>query len=113
MILIYRLLAGITNHFSQAELWLVVWVVVLVGFSAWTFSKARTRKKSRFWVVRKGECPFCGHRLFATTGDYRRLYLLDTVSFESRYLCTGCDREKIAGLLSTLRGSRETDLGRS
>jgi hypothetical protein len=106
MILLYKTLEALANLFSHAGLWLVVWVAALVGFSVFILRMARAPKRSRPWVVRRGECPFCGNELFGTTREYQRLYLLETVSPESKYLCTGCDREKVSGLLSILGEGR-------
>ncbi len=106
MILLYKTLNALAALFSHAELWLVLWVVALVGFSVFIIRISRTPKKSRPWVVRKGECPFCGSGLFGTTREYQRLPLLETLAPESKYLCTRCDQEKVAGLLSTLEEER-------
>src|SRR5262245_58439623 len=103
MILLYKTLEALANIFSYAGLWLVVWVAILVGFSTFIFRMARTPKKPRPWVVRKGECPFCGSELFGTTREYQRLHLLEALSPESQYLCTNCDREKVIELLSKYR----------
>jgi hypothetical protein len=106
MTLLYMMLEALVNLLSHAGFWLVVWVVVLVGLSVCSFRKARLPKTSRRWVVRKGECPFCGNALFGTTRHYQRVYVLETLSPESQYLCTGCDQEKVAGLLSLLEDGR-------
>jgi len=104
MILLYKTLETLANMFGNAGLWLLVWILVLIGFALFIFSRmASTPKKPRPWVVRKGECPFCGSELFGTTRDYQRLYLLETLSPESKYLCINCDREKVADLLSKYR----------
>jgi hypothetical protein len=106
MILLYKTLEALANIFSYTGLWLVVWVAVLVGFSIFILRLTRTPKKPRPWVVRKGECPFCGNELFGTTREHQRLYLLETVSPESKYLCMSCDKEKVSGLLSILGEGR-------
>jgi hypothetical protein len=106
MILLYKTIEALASIFSDAGLWLVVWVVILVGLSAFLLRMARTPKKPRPWVVRKGECPFCRSELFGTTREYQRLYLLETVSPETKYLCMGCDKEKVSGLLSILGEGR-------
>lgn len=102
MILLYQTLEALAQIFSRAGLWLMLWVAILVGFSIFIFRMSRTPKKSRHWVVRKGVCPFCESELFGTTREYQRLYLLEVLSPESKYLCTSCDREKVSGLLSRL-----------
>ena len=84
----------------------MVWVAVLVAFSIFIIRISRTSKRPRLWAVRKGECPFCGADLFGTTPAYQRLLLLDMLTPESKYLCLRCDREKVAGLLSTLGEER-------
>ena len=106
MILLYKTLEALANIFSYTGLWLVIWVTVFVGFSTFIFRTSRAAKKPRPWVVRKGECPFCGNELFGTTREYQRLHLLETISPESKYLCTGCDREKVSELLSILGEGR-------
>src|SRR5207245_10567701 len=80
-----------------------VWMLVLMGSCLFVLRMARTPNKPRSCVVRKGECPVCGSELFGTTRDYQRLHLLETLSPESKYLCTNCDREKVADLLSKYR----------
>ena len=102
MIFLYTTLEALTS-LSHAGLWLLVCVLVFIGFALFAFRRASTPKKPRPWVVRKGECPFCGSELFGTTRDYQRLHLLETLSPESKYLCTNCDREKVADLLSKYR----------
>jgi len=103
MIFLYQILETLASICSSAGLWLLVWIGVLIGFSLFIFRTASTPKKPRPWVVRKGECPFCGSELFGTTRDYQRLHLLETLSPESKYLCTNCDREKVTDLLSKYR----------
>ena len=98
-----KTLETVVNMFSNAGLWLLVWILVLIGCSLFVLRMASTPKKPRPWVVRKDECPFCGGELFGTTRDYQRLYLLEALSPESKYLCTNCDREKVADLLSKYR----------
>ncbi len=102
MIFLYTTLETLAS-LSNAGLWLLVCLLAIVGFSLFLWHLARTPKKPRPWVVRKGECPFCGNELFGTTRDYQRLHLLETLSPESKYLCTNCDREKVADLLSKYR----------
>ena len=102
MILLYQTLEALANIFSHAGLWLMLWIAILVGFSVFIFRMSRTPKRSHAWVVRKGICPFCENELFGTTREYQRLYILETLSPESKYLCTSCDREKVSGLLSKL-----------
>ncbi len=106
MILFSKTLEALAALFSYAGLWLVLWVAVLVGFSVFIFRMSRTPKKPRPWVVRKGECPFCGSELFGMTREYQRLYLLETLAPESKYLCMSCDRNKVSGLLSKLGEGR-------
>lgn len=106
MILFYKTLEALTTLLSYAGLWLVVWVAILIGFSTFIFRMARTPKKPHPWVVRKGECPFCGSELFGTTREYQRLHLLETVSPDTKYLCISCDKEKVSGLLSILGEGR-------
>jgi hypothetical protein len=98
-----KTLETVANMFSNAGLWLLVWILVLIACSLFVLRMASTPKKPRPWVVRKGECPFCGNELFGTTRDYQRLHLLEALSPESKYLCTNCDREKVADLLSKYR----------
>lgn len=103
MLFLYTTLETLTN-LSNAGLWLLVCILVLLGFLLFRIWRmVSTPKKPRPWVVRKGECPFCGSELFGTTRDYQRLHLLETLSPESKYLCTNCDREKVANLLSKYR----------
>lgn len=102
MVLLSKTLEAFASFFSNTGLWLVLWVVALVGFSAFIWRMSRSAKAPRPWVVRKGACPFCNGELFGTTREYQRLYLLETLSPESKYLCTNCDREKVSGLLSRL-----------
>ena len=96
--MISKTLETVANMLSNAGLWLLV--LVLIGCSLFVLRIASTPKKPRPWMVRKGECPFCGSELFGTTRDYQRLHLLEALSPESKYLCTTCDREKVADLLS-------------
>ncbi len=106
MIFLYTVLESLAALFSSTGLWLVVWVAVLVGFSVFIFRISRTLQKPRPWIVRKGECPFCGSELFGTTRVYRRLHLVETLPPESKYLCLSCDKEKVSGLLSKLSEER-------
>lgn len=103
---LYQILETLASLFSQGEFWLVVCIVLLVGGSAYFFRGASTPKASDTWVVRRGQCPFCGNALFGTTRAYQLLDLLDTVSPESQYLCTHCDQEKVSELLSLLEDGR-------
>ncbi len=102
MRLLYSMLEALAILFSTIGLWLLVWIAVLMGFSMFILRVTRTAKKPRPWVVRKGECPFCGNELFGATREYQRLHLLEMLPPESKYLCTSCDREKVSGLLSKL-----------
>jgi hypothetical protein len=102
MILLQKTLETLAALFSHTGLWLAVWVAVLVGFSLFLFRISRHAHRPRPWVVRKGECPFCGNELFGTTREYQRSSLLATLAPESKYLCMDCDQEKVAGLLSRL-----------
>jgi hypothetical protein len=106
MMLLSQTLEVITSFFSHAGSWLAVWVAILIGVSAYIIRMASAPKTSRRWVVRKGECPFCGYVLFGITHDYQRLYSLGTVAPESQYLCTSCDKKKIVGMLSLLEDGR-------
>jgi hypothetical protein len=106
MLLIYNTLNILAALFSHTGLWFLVWVAVLVAFSIFIIRISRAAKQPRPWTVRKGECPFCGTDLLGTTQAYQRLLLLDTMTPESEYLCLRCDREKVAGLLSTLGEER-------
>ena len=101
--MMYKTLETVANMLSNAGLWLLVWILVLIACSLFVLRMASTPKKPRPWAVRKGECPFCGSELFGTTRDYQRLHLLEALSPESKYLCTNCDREKVADLLSKYR----------
>ena len=103
MLWLSKIFETVANMLNNAGLWLPVWILILIGFSLLILRIASTPKKPRPWMVRKGECPFCEGELFGTTSDYQRLHLLDTLSAESKYLCTNCDREKIADLLSKYR----------
>ncbi len=102
MTLMNGTLETLANLFSRAGLWIALWVIALVGFSVVIHRMIRTVKPPKPWGVRKGICPFCNHELFGTTREYQRLNLLETLSPESKYLCTSCDTEKISGLLSQL-----------
>ena len=102
MTLMYGTLEALANFFSRAGLWIALWVIALVGFSLFIHRMIRTVKPAKPWSVRKGVCPFCNHELFGTTREYQRLNLLETLSPESKYLCTSCDVEKVSGLLSKL-----------
>ncbi len=99
--MIHKTLETVTHMFGNAGLWLLV--LFLIGFSLFVLRMASTPKKPRPWVVRKGECPFCSSELFGTTRDYQRLHLLEALSPDSKYLCTNCDRDKVADLLSKYR----------
>ena len=101
MLFLYTTLETLASLNSYAGLWLLVCILALLGLLLWRLLS--TPKKPRPWVVRKGACPFCGSELFGTTRDYQRLYVLETLSPESKYLCTNCDREKVADLLSKYR----------
>ena len=102
MFLLHEMLKALANFFSNTGFWLTMWVIVLVGFSVFIVRMSRPSTKPRPWVLRKGVCPFCDSDLFGTTHEYQRLYLLASLSPESKYLCTNCDKEKISGLLSKL-----------
>ena len=102
MVLLSKTLEAFASFFSNTGLWLVLWVIALVGFSAFLWRINRSPKEPKSWVVRKGACPFCNSELFGTTREYQRLHLLETLSPESKYLCTTCDQEKVSGLLSRL-----------
>ena len=106
MTLLYEVFEALTTFFSQADLWLVVCIALLLGGFAYIVHVTRTPKTSHRWVVRRGECPFCGSDLFGTTHAYQRLDLLDTVLPETQYLCIDCDREKVSELLSLLEDGR-------
>lgn len=99
--MIHQTLETAVHMFGNAGLWLLV--LFLIGFALFVLRMASTPKKPRPWVVRKGECPFCGSELFGTTRDYQRLHLLEALSPDSKYLCTNCDRDKVADLLSKYR----------
>ncbi|MGE3539095.1 MAG: hypothetical protein AB7N91_16910 [Candidatus Tectimicrobiota bacterium] len=103
MLFLQKILENLGSMLSNAGLWLLVWIAALVGFSLVILRMLGTPKQPRPWVVRKGECPFCGNELFGTTRDYQRLHLLETLSPDSKYLCTHCDRDKISDLLSKYR----------
>ncbi|WP_089719068.1 hypothetical protein [Candidatus Entotheonella palauensis] len=102
MTLMYGTLEALANLFSRAGLWITLWVIALVGFSVFIHRMFRAVKTDKPWGVRKGVCPFCNNELFGTTREYQRLNLLETLSPESKYLCTSCDTEKVSGLLSKL-----------
>ena len=102
MILLYETLDALANLFSHTGFWLVMWVIILIGFSIFFLRLSRPQKQPRPWVVKKGVCPFCESDLFGTTREYQRLHLLETLSPESKYLCINCDRDKVSGLLSKL-----------
>ena len=102
MLFLYTTLETLAS-LGNAGLWLLVCILVVLGLLFFIWRLVSTPKKPRPWVVRKGECPFCGSELFGTTRDYQRLHVLETLSPESKYLCTNCDREKVAGLLSKYR----------
>jgi hypothetical protein len=99
--MIHKTLETVAHMFGNAGLWLLV--LFLIGFSLFVLRMASAPKKPRPWVVRKGECPFCSSELFGTTRDYQRLHLLEALSPDSKYLCTNCDRDKVADLLSKYR----------
>ncbi len=102
MILLYGTLEVLANLFSRTGLWLALWVIALVGFSVFILRMSRATRSPKPWGVSKGICPFCNNDLFGTTREYQRLNLLETLSPESKYLCTSCDKEKVSGLLSKL-----------
>jgi len=102
MTLMYGTLEALANLFSRAGLWIALWVIALIGFSVFIYRMSHTVKSPKPWSVRKGFCPFCNHELFGTTREYQRLNLLETLSPESKYLCTSCDMDKVSGLLSKL-----------
>lgn len=104
MALLSKTLEALANILSHTGLLFVLWVLILLGISLFLLLRVMALpKKPRPWVVRKGECPFCGSVLFGATRDYQRLHLLETLSPESKYLCTTCDRGKVADLLSKYR----------
>ena len=102
MLFLYTTLETLAS-LNNAGLWLSVCLLAICGLALVLWRMVNTPKKPRPWVIRKGECPFCGNELFGTTRDYQRLHLLETLSPESKYLCTNCDREKVADLLSKYR----------
>jgi len=102
MTLMYGTLEALANLFSRAGLWIALWVVALIGFSVFIYRMSRSVQSPKPWSVRKGVCPFCNHDLFGATREYQRLNLLETLSPESKYLCTSCDMEKVSGLLGKL-----------
>jgi hypothetical protein len=97
------MLETLAKIFSDIGLWLLIWIAALGSFSVFILRRTGAPKKPRPWVVRQGECPFCGHELFGTTQEYQRLYLLETLPPESKYLCTSCDRDRVADLLGRYR----------
>jgi hypothetical protein len=103
MIMLQKIFEAVANFFSHGGLWILLWILVLLSLCFFLSRMKSIPKKSRPWIVRKGECPFCGSELFGTTRDYQRLHLLETLSPESKYLCTNCDRDKVADLLSKYR----------
>ena len=103
---LYQILEALATLFSQGGFWLVLCIALLLGGAAYIFHVVCTPKTSGTWVVRRGECPFCGNALFGTTRTYRLLDLLETVSPESQYLCTSCDQEKVSELQSLLEDGR-------
>jgi len=102
MLFLYTTLETLAS-LGPAGLWLLVCILVILVVVLVIVRLASTPKQPRPWIVRKGECPFCGSELFGTTRDYQRLHVLETLSPESKYLCTSCDREKVADLLSKYR----------
>lgn len=104
MIFLQKTIENLGGMFSNAGLWLAVWIAALTGLFLFILHLlSPSSKKPRPWVVRKGECPFCGNELFGTTRDYQRLHLLETLSPESKYLCTHCDSDRVLDLLSKYR----------
>ena len=103
MILIHKMLETLASIFNHTGLWIVVWIAALLGFSVFILRLTTPSHKPRPWVVRKGECPFCGQRLFVTTREYQRLYLLEELSPDSKYLSMSCDRTTVSDLLSKYR----------
>jgi hypothetical protein len=106
MTLLYQICEALTTLFSQVDLWLVVCLALLLGGFASIFRLSRPPRAAHRWVVRRGECPFCGSALFGTTHAYQRLDLLDTVLPETQYLCIDCDQGKVSELLSLLEDGR-------
>ena len=102
MMLLAGILKGFAALFTYTGLWLMLWIVVLVGFSIFLIRTNKDNKKPQAWVVRKGRCPFCNHELFGATREYQRLNLLEPLAPESKSLCTSCDNEKVSGILSNL-----------
>ena len=103
MTLVHTIFDTLAQLFNNAGLWLFVWIVGLVCFSIFILRLTNPPHKPRLWVVRKGECPFCGHELFGMTREYQRLHLLEVLSPDNKYLCTSCDRDKVSDLLSRYR----------
>jgi hypothetical protein len=106
MTLLHQIFEALTILFSQADLWLVACIVLLLGGFAYIIRVNRPLTTSHPWVVRRGECPFCGNALFGTTHAYQRLDLLETILPESQYLCIDCDQQKVSALLSLLEDGR-------
>jgi hypothetical protein len=106
MTLLHQILEALTSLFTQVDLWLVVCLIILLGGFVYIARLTRPLKMAHPWVVRRGECPFCGSVLFGTTRAYQRLDLLDTILPESQYLCTDCDQQKVSELLSLLEDGR-------
>ena len=102
MLFLYTTLETLAS-LGHVGLWFLACCLILLGVLLLIWRLVSTPKKPRPWVVRKGECPFCGSELFGTTRDYQRLHVLETLSPESKYLCTNCDRERVTDLLSKYR----------
>jgi len=102
MLFLYTTLETLAS-LGHVGLWFLACCLILLGVLLLIWRLVSTPKKPRPWVVRKGECPFCGSELFGTTRDYQRLHVLEALSPESKYLCTNCDRERVADLLSKYR----------
>jgi hypothetical protein len=103
MILIHKMFETLANIFNHAGLWLLVLIVALICLFVFILRLTNSPHRPRPWIVRKGECPFCGHELFGITREYQRLHLLEVLSPDSKYLCTSCDRDKVSDLLSKYR----------
>jgi hypothetical protein len=106
MALLYQICEALATLFSRVDLWFVVCLALLLGGFACIFRLFRPPRTAHCWMVRRGECPFCGSVLFGTTQAYQRLDLLDTVLPETQYLCIDCDQEKVSELLSLLEDGR-------